>query len=569
MQAASLTTYLPSGGTAVQGVRPLPGQRGISLDGSVRAGTPMGAAAAGNPLLSSGGCGSKGDHSGMLGPISLSTGTYVVNDVDLALPAPGVFRFVVGRSYNTRQDSSGHLDSNGPQGKNWFQSSMMELQFYDGDANKEATDYVYLVYGADRYIEFKRVADDSNDFRATNGAAGVIVHVPDGTSEPDLFKYTDQNGNQFWFFGVDADAGSASGQLWKILDTKDDSTPNVIYVGDAATASTAITSGFISGSGRLSKVYDAADRRYTYTYDGNNRLTQVKAETKTSGTWSSPSGLATVGQVDYTYYDGSTSYGSAGDLEFVKVTTPLTDSGVDVVKRRYYRYWKGTFNASTNPGHDDHLKYVFDAEGVRNYDFSSDGDIADADLRAASSATLEPYAAAYFEYDSSHRINKFWLNGECNCSGSANGTHFLEYEDNPSYSNDTSAYDEDEFLLRTIVQRPDGSYVTQYFDEVLQPLSRVITDADPDNTNPSPSFWATYVDRNSKGVITEVSTPANVSERDRLHALECQLHAIDERGPGVGLRPGRQRQHDGGFFGRPQVQDRHQRQRLPGSLVDL
>jgi len=71
------------------------------------------------------------------------------------------------------------------------------------------------------------------------------------------------------------------------------------------------------------KAYDAAGRRFTYSFDGNNRLTQVKAEVKTQSDWTN---ALTVAQVDYTYYDGSTSHGSAGDLELVKITIPQTDS---------------------------------------------------------------------------------------------------------------------------------------------------------------------------------------------------------------------------------------------------
>ncbi|MEW6748014.1 MAG: hypothetical protein AB1486_35320, partial [Planctomycetota bacterium] len=405
-----------------------------------------------------------------------------------------------------------HHDANGPQGRNWFQVSQMELVFYDGDANKEAGDTINVIYGADRFAEFKRVADDSEIFRGVNGSAGVIQHVPDGTGDPDIYVLTDQEGKQYWFFGTDGDAGAAAGQLWKILDTAENPT-HVIYVGDEDDAGDAVTNGFVSGSGRLAFVYDSMDRRYSYSYDGNNRLTQAKAETKTGGTWSSPTGLSTVGQVAYVYYDGSTNYGSAGDLEFVKVTLPLTDSGVTLVKRMMYRYYKGDFNGDTNPGHNYALKYVYDFEGVRNYDWGSDSDIDDADLRAASNSTLEPYAAAYFEYDSSHRLAKAWLNGACNCSGAPDGTYEFSYASNGT---DDTGYDEDEWRTRTVMAQPDGSYLTQYFDETGQPLSRVITDQNPSNQNPK--IWATFVDRNSKGVVVEERTPANITAYDHSQA---------------------------------------------------
>src|SRR5690606_10996005 len=99
--------------------------------------------------------------------------------VDLDLPAPG-FSWTIARSYNPRQATSAgvHRDSAGPQGNNWFQMSQPELALYDADGNaatRGADDLVYLVYGADRYIEFKRSAENSDVFKAVNGAAGGLV----------------------------------------------------------------------------------------------------------------------------------------------------------------------------------------------------------------------------------------------------------------------------------------------------------------------------------------------------------------------------------------------------------
>ena len=128
---------------------------------------------------------------------------------------------------------------------------------YDGDASEELSDLIYLFYGADRFVEFKRVAANNDVFRAVNGGSGVIVHKKDASSEPDTYVYTDPHGIEWTFLGDDGDAGAAAGQIWKIKDTKDETSPNVTYVGDPTTASTAISSGFISGSAKISKGYDA------------------------------------------------------------------------------------------------------------------------------------------------------------------------------------------------------------------------------------------------------------------------------------------------------------------------
>ena len=106
--------------------------------------------------------------------IHLDTGTWSPTQVDLSLPAPG-FRWTIGRSYNVRQDDSGRYDSDGYQGVNWFQTSQPEIVLYD--AEEDADDVVYLVWGADRYAEFQRTGTGSLVYKGTNGAAGCFLYT--------------------------------------------------------------------------------------------------------------------------------------------------------------------------------------------------------------------------------------------------------------------------------------------------------------------------------------------------------------------------------------------------------
>ena len=147
------------------------------------------------------------------------------------------------------------------------------------------------------------------------------------------------------------------------------------------------------------------------------------------------------------------------------MTLPIADSGIDEVRVAYYRYWEGAFNATTNPGHSHHVKLFLDWEGARKYDYAADSTFDD-DFLTETTENLKPYAAAYFEYDSSHRIDAAWFSGQCGCGGAGTGTHEYTYETNGSYSDD-SGYDQ-EWARRTLVERPDGSFLTQYFDETGQ-----------------------------------------------------------------------------------------------------
>jgi len=466
--------------------------RGTRLDGgSAHSGTaPLRIAA--NPGASS------WDSNASLGEVDLGSGYYSPSGVDIALPAPG-FSWVVGRSFVPANDDT-DPDSNGPQGINWMQTSQVEIVFIDDTTNSKDT--IRMVYGGSAFADFVRGSSTNNEFKGVNGAAGVFKYV---AGSPDTWTYTDPAGMQAVFFGGNTSSHKADWQLWKYVDPAG----NTAYVGDSTTASTAVTNGYDS-AGRILYAYDSADRRYTYTYstiDSVARLTQVKAETRTGGTWASPTGLATVAQVDYSFYQtGDNTYGDNGCLKQVAVTTPLSDTSQSIVRKTLYRYYTGTYDASTNPGAAKQIKIVIGAEGVRNYDWGVDSSLDD-DQFTASTATLKPYSDAYVEYDSSRRVSKIFFNGQCGCSGGNNGTYEMAYSANGSFSN-TSGYDT-AWRSRTIITRPDATYVTQYFDEVSQPLGRVVTNTDPSG---SPTqTWATAVTRSSGGAVSSVATPANAT----------------------------------------------------------
>ncbi len=510
----SLTTYKPSGKSNIQDIRALIDQRGVNFDGTIRLGSTHRMALAADPF------GQSWNRNQVLSGLRLDTGTFIINDVDLAFPAQ--VPWVIGRSYYARQhDGTSYFASTGYQGKNWFQSSQPELVFED--SQDDAEDMIYLIYGADRFIAFNRAdvegTPSTTTFKAVNGAAGaILLHTFD---DIDLATYYDQNGKRydfFWFGDADTD-DDIEGSIWRIMDPTIEVDPydtgdrlvttdgNVAYVGDVGNPNTALSS-YDATIGAITTAYDSAGRRFTYTFT-SGMLTQVKAEIN-SGGWTE------VGKVDYSYYIAADAHGEADDLELVTITMPLTDSGVSQSKDKFYWYYEDTYNATTNPGYHHQLQYIIDFEGYRNYDWAQDSDLDDDPL-TATEANLKPYASTYFEYDTSRRIVSYWANGACGCSGAASGTHTLEYETNDSYS-DGAGYDEDEWKSRTIVQKPNVTYVTasgaieswvtQYFDETGQALDRVLSDDDPDTAS---NFWATKIDRDSNGQVTSIHSPANVT----------------------------------------------------------
>ncbi|MEE8153797.1 MAG: hypothetical protein V3T53_02430 [Phycisphaerales bacterium] len=529
----SLTTYLPSSKSNIQDIRPLVDERGTNIDGSLQG---RGGATTANaeepcffcvttcgwypPSISFGGgvsddrvppaWGSGAFADRQVSNIDLYSGTILFGDIDLSFPAQ--VPWGIARSYNARQKDSGgsYFASSGYQGKNWFQNSQPELVFFDSATDSEDT--IYVIGAADLFLEFRRgddvgQGDSADTFKAVNGAAGAILISEDGAG-PDLATFYTMTGVRFVFFWVDdADIDDdIEGSIWRIIDTDG----KIAYVGHQTDASQALTDGYDATTGAITTAYDSAGRRFTYTYT-SGMLTQVKAEVN-SGGWTE------VGKVDYSYYVDANSHGEDDDLKLVTITTPLTDSGVSQVRKKHYWYYEGTYDATTNPGYHHQIQYIIDFEGYRKYDWGQDSNLDDDPL-SATEANLKSYASAYFEYDTERRIVEAWFNGACGCSGAASGTHIFEYETNGSYT-DNTGYDTT-WKSRTIVKKPDvtyktasgaiKSYITQYFDEVGQPLHRVLTDDDPDNTSPAPNVWATKVVRNSDGQITDIHSPANVT----------------------------------------------------------
>ena len=434
---------------------------------------------------------------------------------------------MVGLTYNQNQVDSGgtRTTSDGYQGKNFFQVSQPEIRLFDNDASsgtREEEDVIYLVYGADRFAEYKRTADNEDTFWGVNGAAGVFKYV---SGSPDTYVLYDQHGTAVHFFGGNTGSNRADWQLWRIVEAAG----NVACAGDASSASSAATAGY-NTDGTIALAFDGAasdGRRYTYSYttiDGASRLTEVKVEAKTGGSWSSPTGQTEVARVTYDYYTAaevaaaSTRDGPAGHLQMVTVRTSLPDSGSTLSsgeyleRDTYFRYYVESYsNTDNRRGGPGMLMMVVQEEATRNYDWTGDATLDD-DFLTASTSNLKNYAAAFFEYPSGSdwRPSGGFFNGECGCAGGASGAHTFSYGTgsnyataigNTSYDNGASDW------ARTVIGQPDGVYVSQYFDETGQASSRVTTDADPAG---SPTdLWATQVVRDSGGRVTEIRSPAN------------------------------------------------------------
>lgn len=523
-----------------QGVSPRVTQRGVQIDGTKRSAPGFDWGVHANPAPNE--------------PVSFERfgadidpfhGSYSPLEIDLRLPSRGV-AWAVGRTYNALQTAG---RSDGPQGVNWMQTSQPEIQV--------AGSRVYLVYGADRFLEFEQtagaiivdeaptnpgvtlsriagdVASGSSQtitpieigggpltYRGVNGAAGAVYATT--VAVHDMLVYVDAYGVSTWFFSpLDADNAAAAGQLWRMVDPAGNST----FVGHATSPTLAISTGF-TPEGLISTAFDASGRRYDYTYAtvaGHSRLVSVAVHDQLAGVWT-PTG----DRVDYAYYGEGSPHGLPGDLSDVTVQVPASSfnhatSPQSVVwMKTHYRYW--ITDQSGGLGADHQVRLVVGPEGTRRFDLDDDG-VLNNSFRFATSDALKAYSDALFEYATSGpdagRITAASFGGDCGCSGQIDGRFTFAYETNPAFV-PASGYQNTPFRKVTIT-RPalNGTlcdaipnYRSLFFDEAGQPLSEVISQF-------ANGAWQHFVDAVERspydaatrlgGLVTRKTKPSAVS----------------------------------------------------------
>lgn len=482
------------GSSNAQNVLPFAAQRGVGLDGSLRSQAPFGWQVNANPYAHE-----WNNNARYNGDIMLHTGRYSPTEVDLSLPAPG-FSWTVGRTYSI-PETGGTFE--GYMGYNWQQFSQPEIVYHavaGSGAGQE--DVIYLVYGADRFLEFRELEDGSDVFRGVNGAAGAIVRDSiAGTSvDHDVYVYWDRSGTRSYFFDEDDGDNSptgydAGGQLWKIIDAAG----NTAYVGHETNPTTAITSGYDSGA-RMQVAYDTAGREYQYNYETKNGkivLTSVEVLVDHGSGY-----VSTGAKVEYEYATstpfGVNTYG-IGDLYEIVVTMPLssynpnTDSPV-VSYTTNYRYFH---TVSGSPPDTEHwIRAKHNAESMRRFHalFPTSGSIYDY----TSIYYLQPYSEAFVDSyyvgadPNAGKLKKVAFPGQTGGpNAGSRGNLDLDYIDYLTFSNSANAYDSEH---ATYTQAEADSLVfNQYFDEAGQPLSRVVN---PSAFGSIPASW-TFVSRDA------------------------------------------------------------------------
>ncbi len=413
----------------------------------------------GGPALDLGGSGlnalfSVGSHAratinGGSNPVLLGTGASFVKTNDFALPLNGI-DWLHKRTYTSLNDSSPNW-----QGESWWGIEMMSISVAgaDGASNVTAT------FSPHFPLEFKYSA---GAYKTESDNYPYTITFDDGNDEYVIERIDGMK----WVFH---DAGATDNEKLKRIE---DAFGNDWAFTYASSKLTDIVVDVVAGT----------DHKITYAYftsgDNNGKLQYIKVYKSTTTTDAN-----LIGKVEYDYHTStSDDYGSTGDLMKVIVSDKGTNDGDGVlsVQDTYrYRYYKGTYNASTNPGVDHSLRYVLLPENAQRM---SDAVGTPEDQN---NSTWDDYANIIYEYDSNDRASETQerLPGSgCGCGGASGATT------NYTWSTNGGSPDIDTWNIHGVADRADDTRVIFDYDRRYNLLTWVVQDED-DGTPTKELIW--------------------------------------------------------------------------------
>ena len=310
---------------------------------------------------------------------------------------------------------------------------------------------------------------DGQDFVGRYGIDASLSH----DAESDLYTLRFDNGQTWEFFGLEAGT-SHPGQLTRAVGAAGQVSEVVSYTPTDRIAEIQRTYPLGTGSTTVESFL------YEYATGGDSleRLEQVTLRRRPEGLDWQP-----VARVSYSYYDGSTTHGSLGDLQLATRQVYSGASWVDS-QVRYYRYYKqGDAN-----GFAHGLKYALEPQAYQKM-------VADGQTpTTASEGTLAGYASYYFEYDAQRRVTKETIPGE------------RSYTFTRTDRAQPHATGMNEWTVKTTVVRPDGAELVVYGNELGQPIVKEL--------NQGADTWVEHWQYDAEGRMTLHATPAAVADYD-------------------------------------------------------
>jgi len=354
-----------------------------------------------------------------------------------------------------------------------------------------------------KFVSLVFSGDDTRVFTRASGASEPSVYSrANGQGSSDTLSYV--NG-QYIFSTASGDVltfngfgeGVSAAERGQIV-SREDAYGNRIdysYNGDGTTSEIA---SFRNGEATAAEVQE-----YGYVAAGNPNAGKVSRIDIRRGD------DTLVRTVALSYYDGSLSVGSTGDLAAITVH----DSAGNLLDTKQYRYTTAANGSSL-------IQYTFDTDAVRR------AAAAGVNLLTASAAAVKPFATNYYEYDSHNRVSRHDVQGAgcTSCSGGI-GAYSYTYATNPSQMLAGTAATAG-WATKTTETRPDGSQRIVYSNARTQPMLEVIRTTQGGVTTQT----GTYTRYDFRGLPIWKVSPSAVSLPVDLAVIEQYpdlLHEVD------------------------------------------
>ena len=369
---------------------------------------------------------------------------------------------------------NGALNGNG-----WVIGEMPFLKFVDGEAR------VALVSGGRTARYFTRQTDGSYsaDFSATDE---LVKDSVDGT-----FSMGDGNGNVLRF---NASGGSGVLQPGGLISHR--------TLGGVLTTVTPDTSGNLHRPLNVIRTGPTGIEleRYAFTYTGSgasSRVQSVTLERKPVG-----GSYSTVRSVHYEYYDGTTAFGTAGDLKLATVKS----SGGEVVDQHYYRY----YIAGESGGYAGGLRMAFGPHAAARLQYAHG-----TNLDAIGNEVASEYADQAFTYDGQRRAASATIAGRGGTLSDGRGVYGFTYGTSGNTEKvSTDPLYKNVWMRVTTETLSDGSQRKTYFNSDGRLMLDAFQPIDIDLNEELPGPWLTYYHFNAQGLPNIKANPDAMSGYD-------------------------------------------------------
>ncbi|MCD4728910.1 MAG: hypothetical protein K8R46_14725, partial [Pirellulales bacterium] len=340
-------------------------------------------------------------------------------------------------------------------GYNWLIPNLPHL--IDGSDGEGS--YIAAVFDSIKAFWF----DSNSPYAPRYGAKHKLTYAYDNDVQEHIYTLTDPDGRKQQFYKLDSNNHPA-GAFFRA------------FLPGGQTITTTYDDTLLT---ELEQTDGQTTESLQYAYDELNGADVIASVTLVRGG-------TNLRRVVYAYYESDVDYkGSVGDLKSATRQDYVNGEWVTRDVRHYRYYTQGEEN-----GFKHAMKYVL---GPRAYQRMEDDGYNDP--TSATNAQVADYANNYFEYDANQRADKAEVAG---------GTriYLFGYTTNPS-GNYTDGYNN--WKMKTVEDRPDGSELTVYTNYLGQPLLKKLAEASPGTDD-----WIEYFKYDDDGRQIEHWTPAAV-----------------------------------------------------------